>query len=750
MSRPDRYFDWHQVREYASRMRVAADGPLRLRVILLVFCLLVLLVFGRMVQLEWSHGAAYRRSAAQPHRRQTVLPAPRGRILARDGSVLAFDEPCMALAVHYRYLQRPPDPRWLRSVARSRLPRDARADPRRVARQQDDVRVELAELHRQLARMCGLSAKDWAERTARIERRVEAIARSVNARHDRAVAEVKQLRVVSPDSLNLPSWLAGGRLESWLGNLSRSVPAVSGGRITVAEELAFHVVVDEVPLPVVAEIEAHPERYQGVRLVSERHRRYPGETLAAQVVGHVSPATEEERKALESDGSAAAEDSPWVGRLGIERQYERLLRGSPGMQIELTDASGNVLEICDKSDAVPGRDLVLTLDPTLQRTCESLLESALRRRRRVSSSEYAAGGGAIVVIDVHTGEVLALASAPTFDSNVFVNGGVAAAGLLTDADAPLIDRGVRMALPPGSVFKAISSVALLSEGVVDAHQPFFCQGFLERPDRERCQIYVHRGVGHGDTTLSDAIVRSCNVYFFHYATELPTGTLENWARRFGLGTKTKIDLPYESSGQVPRLVSSDKLQQIAEARALIIGQSTLTATPLQMARAMAAIANGGRLVTPRLIRSFGTKHTDQDTEIEPAVAIVPPHRIEGVDERILTTIRGALRQVVADPEGTAHQTVNFPAVSIAGKTGTAQSGDHREDHAWFVGYAPGERPKVAFAIALEHAGSGSQAAGPVARRVVEQLDRLGYFETPRNRRKMASAMEDKPPEIQRK
>ncbi len=743
MARPDRYFDWHHVREYASGVHVAADGRLRLRVILLAFSLLVLLVFGRMVQLEWSHGAAYREKAAQPHQRRTVLSAPRGRILARDGSVLAFDEPCMALAVHYRYLQQPLDPRWLRSVARSQLPRSARRDPRRVAHQQDKVRVDLAELHRQLARMCQLSPNEWAERTARIERRVEAIAQSVNERHDRAAAEAKPSREHSSNTSDAPSWLADGRFEGWLDRFSRSVPAVATTRITVAEELAFHVVVDEVPLQVVAEIEAHPEQFKGVRLVPKRRRRYPGATLAAHVLGHLSAADEDERRALESGGFAVIEDNPQVGRLGIEYQYDHLLRGTPGIQIEMTDSRGTVLETHGKTEAVPGRDLVLTVDPTLQRTCESLLDAALRRRRHASSVNDPAGGGAIVVLDVHTGEVLALASAPTFDPNVFVDSSRDAARLLIDDNAPLVDRAVQMALPPGSVFKPIAAVALLSEGVIDARQPFYCQGFLERPDRQRCQIYMHRGVGHGDTTLSDALVRSCNVYFFHHATALPAGALENWAHRFGLGEKTNIDLPYESSGQVPKVVDPvegelTEHQRVAEARALVIGQSTLTATPIQMARAMAAIAGDGRLVTPRLVRSFGTTHIEQDTEREPTTTPTPSQRIEGVDESTLTTIRSALRQVVADPEGTAHQTVSFDAVSIAGKTGTAQSGPHREDHAWFVGYAPHERPKVAFAIALEHAGSGSIAAGPVARRVVEQLDRLGYFKQPRTRQRTAA------------
>lgn len=737
MARPDRYFDWHQVREYAARVQTAADGQLRLRVILLVFILLVLVVFGRLVQLEWSYGEAYRQVAAQPHERRTVLPAPRGRILSRDGAVLAMDEPCMALAVHYRYLQEPLDERWLRSAARRRLSREARRDPRFVAHEENEVRVELAELHRRLARMCELSPEEWSARTSRIQRRVESIAQSVNERHERAVAEAADAETPASNSVNLPAWLAGGYLEQWLGTLSQSVPAVSTARITVAEELDFHVVADQVPLAVVAEIESHPEAYEGVRLVPQRRRHYPATTLAAHVLGHVATATAEEREEFKLDNDATLEDDPQVGRLGIERQYESLLRGKPGLQTEWTDAAGNLLEVRSKTEAVPGRDLVLTLDATLQRTCESLLEAALRRRR-VDTNGYPAGGGAIVVLDVRTGEVLALASAPTFDPNVFVDGGSEAARLLNDANAPLIDRPLQMALPPGSVFKVISSAALLAEGAVDAHRPFFCQGYLDRPDRERCQLYIHRGVGHGETTLSDALVQSCNVYYFHHATEVPTGTFESWARRFGLGAKTHIDLPYEAAGQVPTVAEPigtlpKDAQQIAEARALVIGQSTLTATPLQMARAIAAVANDGQLVTPRLVRSFGTSYLEDEDQGLSLVDTASPASVEGLDSSMLATLRSAMRLVVADRDGTAHATVDFDAVSIAGKTGTAQAGGGREDHAWFVGYAPHERPRVAFAIALEHAGSGSLAAGPVARRVVEQLHRLGYI-TPRGQR----------------
>jgi len=260
---------------------------------------------------------------------------------------------------------------------------------------------------------------------------------------------------------------------------------------------------------------------------------------------------------------------------------------------------------------------------------------------------------------------------------------------------------------------------------------------LDQPDRYRCYIYRHYGVGHGDLNLSQAICRSCNVYFFQGARKIGPGSLVHWAERFGVGQPTGIDLPGEPSGNLPQPPASQRSSGIVEADfeeadrsdspwypgdtlGLAIGQSRLTVTPMQMARVMAAIANDGNLVTPHLVRGRGPMAQAKELPSQP-IHPPEPRPIPGLTEGTLARIREGLEMVVAHHQGTGYDTVRLPEVKIAGKTGTAEVGGGRPDHAWFAGYVPADRPKFAFAVVLEHAGSGGKNAGPVARQAVETL-----------------------------
>ena len=209
--------------------------------------------------------------------------------------------------------------------------------------------------------------------------------------------------------------------------------------------------------------------------------------------------------------------------------------------------------------------------------------------------------------------------------------------------------------------------------------------------------------------------------------------LIDWTMRFGFGQRTGIDLPDEARGFVPTPANTSAWSQgswsPAETRALAIGQTALTVTPLQIARLMAAIANGGRLVTPRISRGLGlpTGDANSPTDDQDLPAAAAARDVPGLKSDTLTAVRDGLQRVVSDPSGTAHATVYLDSLSIAGKTGTAETGGGQADHAWFAGYAPADRPKVAFVVVLEHAGGGSDAAGPVARRLLAKMQKLGYF-----------------------
>ena len=684
--------------------------PYRLRWLLAGFIVAGTGIFARLVALEVGGGDEYRAEATRPVVRTRVLPAIRGRILARDGTVLVEDRPIASIALQYRYLEDPPDPHWLRTAARARLTPRERRRPERVADEEARVRDELAAMHRRLAALSGMTMEAWQARCAQIQSRVQATAERVNLRHE---ADHSGAAAASDDS-----WLslAGRKLFKALFQANDDPPAV----ITVAEELEEHVVCEDVPLEVVAEIQEHPELYRGVAVRQSSRRVYCKLRLAAHLLGYV-------RSTREADRS---------GQSGIEKQYDALLRGNDGFALDRFDRQGRNLSTSVERAPMAGRDVVLTLDASLQRSAESLLDAALARRVSVGGDRRQRdSGGAVVVMDVRSGAILAAASGPRFDPSAFADSDSAAIErYLKDPSHPLFDRTVQMAIPPGSVFKTVTAVALMHQPGFDPGRPVDCQGYLNSPESRRCMIYRRFGVGHGPVTLTDALAQSCNVYFFHHADQLGLAPLVEWGRRFGFGERAGIDLPSEAAGHLasadPSLPDRQRRQR-DEAESLAIGQGALTATPLQIVRMMAAIANGGQIVTPhagaRLALATSTTDDPSSGDALPDIEFLAPRAIPGLDPKKLDIVREGLRKVVSDSKGTGHATVALDGLDIAGKTGTAETGDGSADHAWFAGYAPAESPRVAFVIVLEHAGDAAATAGPVAKRLVEQLRESGYF-----------------------
>ena len=725
-------FDWHQFHA-AEHVRPAVIDPRRrLRICLLGFVVLCGVVFGRVVQLEVSQGEAFRAEAAKPLERRHSLPGVRGRILARNGTVLACDKKVLALAVQYRYLEDPPDARWLRSMARARLPQAQRKDRQRLAAEEARLRAEHAEMARRLADLCGLSRDEWSRRAKQIQARVRRIAEGVNRRQAENPRE-------EPPAAPPGSFWEGVRsamVETLRASMDESPPE----RITVAEELDYHAIVEDVPLAVVAEVEANPTRYPGTRVIQRQRRVYPSGSLASHVLGHLSALQEGELAPAAAEVATADDYHPEdrVGRMGLEQQYQRLLHGRRGSAVELTDHSGRVLSSRREREPGIGRDLVLTLDPQLQKTAQTLLCSALERRS-ITAPHQEPAGGAIVVMDVRNGAILTAASAPGFDPNLFAGGERAqVAALLSHPAHPLFDRVARMAIAPGSVFKTISAIALLEAAAIDPEEPYLCRGYLQEPERLRCAVYRRHGVGHGAVTLPDALAQSCNVYFFHHAGQLGPEKLIEWAALFGVGQPSGVDLPGEAAGLVPAPATIRNLEghawRTADTQLLAIGQGSLQTTPLQVVRMMAAVANGGLLVTPHLVSSLGLPElADGQSTAELAdssddpIHIPAPRSIPHLKPATLKTVREGLQRVVADPRGTGYGTIRLDSIQIAGKTGTAETAVEGADHAWFAGYAPADDPKVALVVVLERAGSAEEAAGPVAKRLVLRMRQLGLL-----------------------
>jgi len=713
-------FDWQKFNDRHALRRAVVDPRRRLRFCAAMAMVLFGLVFLRAAQLELSYGKAFRTEAAQPLRREKTLPGVRGRILAADGTVLACDREIHSLAVHYRYLQEPADQSWLRYTARRRLTPTERKDPRRLAAEQQRVLAERRAMIQRICRLCGISAEQWHTRARAIQRRVEYIAETVNRRYRRRrEGEARQTDDAYSHGKSL------GRLVHEA--LQSSVAEGGPQRITVAEELDYHVMVDDVPLEVVAQIEARPRDFPGVKIVTRTRRHYPRGPLAAHVLGYLARVGPEEL-------AAGYHPDDYVGRSGVEASYQHVLHGRRGLEVELVDRTGRLVERRQKRPPGVGRDVVLTIVPPLQQAAETLLDSAVERRRLLRP-EAPPGGGAVVVMDVNTGALLALAGTPRFDPNVFMAGDHEAIDCLVHSpDKPLFNRPVQMALPPGSVFKVVSAVALLEAGQVEPHDPLLCRGYLHRPTQWRCAVFVRRGVGHGEVDLARALAVSCNVYFFQHAEQLGCRPLLGWARRFGFGQPTGVDLPAEASGRLPDPSKIEKLAghpwRVGDTLSLAIGQGTLAATPLQVARLIAAVANGGRLVRPHVVSRLGNAAGENGSG-EETVADWPGRRdsepIAELGPHTLETIRRGLCRVVADPEGTAHKTVFIEQMPIAGKTGTAQTGPGRPAHAWFAGYVPAGEPRYAVVAVLEYGGDAATAVGPVVRHLVVRMMELGLL-----------------------
>ncbi len=463
-------------------------------------------------------------------------------------------------------------------------------------------------------------------------------------------------------------------------------------------------------------LETHQFELPGVSVQVGPRRTYPFGKVAAHLLGYVGEVNQRELK--ERQGYHLGD---LIGKAGAERYWENYLRGTDGGQQVEVDAVGRKLRVLSEVEETPGNNLVLTIDRDLQLAAEDAL------------GDYE---GAVVAIDPRNGEVLAMVSRPAFDPNVFARGIRRAEwrSLLEDRKRPLNSKAIQGTYPPGSTFKVIMAAAALEEGVINPFTQIFCGGGIFFGNRTfRCW----RKGGHGSLNVHEALVRSCDVFFYQVGQRLGVDTIAEYAHRFGLGAPTGIALEHESSGIIPS--SAWKRQRFGEpwyageTLSVSIGQGYVTATPLQMANAMAAIANGGTLYRPQFVKRV----ENSDGSV---VAEEQPVKLGdlGFKKTTILQIRQALSDVVNSSHGTGSK-ARLRTVEVGGKTGTSQVGKlgaerlkqhgmarERKDHAWFIAFAPVASPEIAVAVLAEHAGEhGGTVAAPIARKVIAH-----YFNVP--------------------
>jgi penicillin-binding protein 2 len=476
----------------------------------------------------------------------------------------------------------------------------------------------------------------------------------------------------------------------------------------------------------------HQTEFPGVQITETYLRRYEQGTIAAQILGYEAEITAEQLAERES-GTLAAGDR--IGQTGIEAAYDSYLRGQPGLGRVYVDALGRVTSERQFSQMPESGDsLRLTIDDELQRTAEEALAYGVRLAH--DNHEWAANGGALVAMDVNTGELLAIASNPTFDPSIYV-GTVDERDLKAlaekGANAPTLNRAIDGTYPPGSTFKPITALAALEQDLLSAGEVIQCTGKMVVDKQTFMNWDPYR---NEPMVLSTALANSCDTYFYDVGLRfyrLENSPLQRWSRQMGFGVPTGIDLGPESKGVVPtpewekrtEKTEIDKLWTSGESVQLAIGQGDLLVTPLQMTRAYAMIANGGKLVEPHLVKAV----EEPRNEGEPAVVLRPftpkPPVDLNIDPYNLSTVQEGLFDATHASYGTSQSVFGAFPIPIAGKTGTAEKYvelpgfQGLRDQSWWCGYGPFGKPEIAVCALVENGGHGGEAAAPVALKVFE-------------------------------
>ncbi|WKZ57416.1 MAG: penicillin-binding protein 2 [Bdellovibrionota bacterium] len=469
----------------------------------------------------------------------------------------------------------------------------------------------------------------------------------------------------------------------------------------------------DVSRDVVAKVSSRKFDLPGVMINVTPTRYYLYGSLGAHTLGYIREITKEQ---LELPQFRGYKPGDVVGQFGLEARWEEFLQGVRGSQLVIVNASGARIGEYSYEPERPGHDVTLTLDLPTQQAADAALEGKR---------------GAIVALQPKTGEVLALVSSPKFDPNMF-SGDVPAdvwKELRSGSGKILNNRAVQGVYPPGSVFKIFSALAAIDQKVISPQERITCRGGLPFGGRV---FGCHKREGHGPVNLYDAIVQSCDVYFYVVGQRLGVDRIHDYAVRFGLGKQTGIKLVDEASGLMPSTAWKKKYYRDpanqkwhpGETLSVVIGQGAVTVTPLQIASSIAAVVNGGKVMRPQLVKKISSADggfLDDD---------FPPEEIAhaAVDESVLKLITDAMVGVVNDPKGTGKRVrmERFPSITVGGKTGTAQvvalgaaKHEHLEDHAWFVGYAPAENPEIVAVALVENGGGGGANAAPLVKQVFE-------------------------------
>ncbi|OOZ37791.1 penicillin-binding protein 2 [Solemya velesiana gill symbiont] len=479
---------------------------------------------------------------------------------------------------------------------------------------------------------------------------------------------------------------------------------------------------DSIPIRVrleedeVARFAINRHRFPGVDINAKLLRDYPMSYETAHVLGYVGRINESELQIIDTSNYSGTSH---IGKTGIEKTYEDDLHGQVGLRQVEVNALGRVIRTLESTPPMPGKDLYLSLDAELQ---------------QVAMGAFGEENGAAVAIDPQTGDILALASKPGFDPNLFVEGISPSdyKDLQSSEHKPLFNRALRGQYPPGSTVKPFIGLAGLETGTVNFTQKKYCPGFYQLPNHSH-KYRDWKKTGHGPINLSDAVTQSCDVYFYDLAHQMGIDKLHGFLKLFGFGSKTQIDITGELGGLLPSREWKKRARRTSwypgETLIMGIGQGYFLTTPLQLASATATLATRGLKNRPKVVSAIKENGSETPTRLPAWPAETLPHESDHNWDDIIHS----MTQVIEGLRGTAKR-IRTPEYRIAGKTGTAQVFTVKQeeeydeekiakkmrDHALFVAFAPVENPRIAVAVIVENGGHGGSVAAPIARRIMDK------------------------------
>lgn len=452
---------------------------------------------------------------------------------------------------------------------------------------------------------------------------------------------------------------------------------------------------EDIELKKAFEIEERRPELPGVSIQASGIRYYPYADVASHVIGYIGTITREEYDTLDRDRFGL---NSKIGRAGIEKALDEKLRGwRGGEQIEV-DARGQMIRTISERSPEPGSDIHLTIDLEFQKKIAAMIKD-------VTAS--------IAVLDLETEGILALASSPSYDPNIFVSPSSSEQRLqvLRDQNAPMLERGTKAAYPPGSIFKLVTAIAALDLNRITPNTRFHCSGsFKLNPKSKPARCWLQEG--HGSLNLYEAIERSCNVYFYNLAKRLTPDEIAHYAHELGLGEPLKLEISRMAPGLIPDSTwKKTRFKQPwyqGETLNMAIGQGYMLVTPFEILRLTSIIAKGGKVVEPHLV-SESLKGRALSSKV-------------AIKEENLDTIKRAMLQVVESDYGTG-QLARVDFDKLAGKTGTAQA-PPKKAHSWMTGFFPYKNPKIAFVVFVEHGGSGGITSALIVKQILESWRKI--------------------------